>query len=61
MEWLAKNGWATLSTAAFAAALESRELPRKSLLITFDDGYLDNWVYAHPVLQEFGLRATTRP
>lgn len=58
MEWLAKNGWKTLSTAAFAQALETGELPKKSVLVTFDDGYLDNWVYAHPVLQEFGQRAT---
>jgi peptidoglycan/xylan/chitin deacetylase (PgdA/CDA1 family) len=58
MQWLAKNGWNTLSMDSFAAALESGELPKKSVLITFDDGYLDNWVHAHPALQEFGLRAT---
>lgn len=58
MEWLVKNGWKTLSTAAFAEALASGEIPRKSVLVTFDDGYLDNWVYAHPVLQEFGQRAS---
>ena len=58
MEWLAKNGWKTLSTATFATALASGQLPKKSVLITFDDGYLDNWIYAHPVLQEFGLQAT---
>jgi peptidoglycan/xylan/chitin deacetylase (PgdA/CDA1 family) len=58
MAWLAKKGWKTLSTAAFAEALASGDVPKKSVLITFDDGYLDNWVYAHPVLQEFGQRAT---
>lgn len=58
MQWLADNGWRTLSTAAFAEALASGEIPKKSVLVTFDDGYLDNWVYAHPVLEEFGLRAT---
>jgi peptidoglycan/xylan/chitin deacetylase (PgdA/CDA1 family) len=58
MRWLAKNGWKTLSTATFAAALASGKIPKKSVLITFDDGYLDNWIYAHPVLQEFGLHAT---
>lgn len=58
MAWLAKNGWRTLSTAAFAEALASGDIPKKSVLVTFDDGYLDNWVYAHPVLEEFGLRAT---
>lgn len=58
MSWLAKTGWNTLSTVAFAEALAGGDLPKKSVLITFDDGYLDNWIYAHPVLQEFGLRAT---
>lgn len=58
MEWLAKNGWKTLSTAAFTDALATGQIPRKSVLITFDDGYLDNWIYAHPVLQEFGQQAT---
>lgn len=58
MRWLAENGWKTLSTDEFASALATGEIPKKSVLVTFDDGYLDNWVYAHPVLQEFGLRAT---
>jgi len=58
MAWLADNGWQTLSTDAFAAALASGVVPKKSVLITFDDGYLDNWVYAHPVLQAHGQRAT---
>jgi len=58
MAWLANNGWKTLSTAEFEAVLRSGEIPKKSVLVTFDDGYLDNWVYAHPVLQEFGQRAT---
>lgn len=58
MEWLAKNGWKTLSTAAFADALATGQIPRKSVFITFDDGYLDNWIYAHPVLQEFGQQAS---
>lgn len=58
MGWLAGSGWKTLSTDAFAEALASGRMPKKSVLVTFDDGYLDNWVYAHPVLEEFGQRAT---
>jgi len=26
--------------------------------LTFDDGYLDNWVHAFPLLQEYGLKTT---
>lgn len=58
MAWLAAKGWKTLSAEEFAAAIDSGNIPRKSVFITFDDGYLDNWVHAHPVLQEFGLKAS---
>ena len=58
MLWLVENGWKTLSTDAFTQILATGEVPKKSVLVTFDDGYLDNWVYAHPVLKEFGQRAT---
>ena len=58
MQYLAKAGYAALSADRFFAFLQGREtLPRKSVLITFDDGYLDNYVYAFPVLQRHGLRA----
>ena len=33
-------------------------MPRKSILLTFDDGYLDDWVYVHSVLERHGLKAT---
>lgn len=36
----------------------SRPLPRGSILITFDDGYLDNWVLAYPILKRLGMKAT---
>ncbi len=33
-------------------------LPSKSIMLTFDDGYLDNWVYAYPILKRYGAKAT---
>jgi peptidoglycan/xylan/chitin deacetylase (PgdA/CDA1 family) len=58
MSWLAENGWRTLSIAEFAAGFDRGQWPSKSVLLTFDDGYLDNWVYAHPILAEYGLTAS---
>ncbi|MEQ6289668.1 polysaccharide deacetylase family protein [Vogesella sp. GCM10023246] len=55
MNWLARNGWHALRADEFASFLVGKPVPKKSVLITFDDGYLDNWVYAHPVLQRYGL------
>jgi len=34
------------------------ELPENSILLTFDDGYLDNWVYVYPVLKKYGMKGT---
>ena len=54
---LARAGYHALSTQEFAGFLARKPVPEKSILITFDDGYLDNWVHAHPVLQRHGMRA----
>ncbi|PWF23109.1 polysaccharide deacetylase family protein [Corticimicrobacter populi] len=55
--WLAHDGWTSLTLQQFAGFLAGELVPEKSVLITFDDGYLDNWVYAHPVLQRHGMHA----
>ena len=38
--------------------LKTGTLERRSLSITFDDGYLDNATEALPILKEFGFHAT---
>jgi peptidoglycan/xylan/chitin deacetylase (PgdA/CDA1 family) len=55
--WLARNGYTALTADRFVAHLAGQPAPEKSVLITFDDGYLDNWVHAHPVLQRYGMHA----
>lgn len=55
--WLARAGFTTLNADSFARFLAGEDVPEKSVLLTFDDGYLDNWVYAHPVLERYGMQA----
>lgn len=57
MQFLAENGWTSLGLADLARFLAGEPIPKKSVVITFDDGYLDNWLFAHPVLQRYGLKA----
>ncbi len=54
---LARAGYASLTAAQFSAYQAGASVPEKSVLITFDDGYLNNWVYAHPVLKRHGMHA----
>lgn len=54
---LAARGYRSVGCADLAAFLAGRPLPAKSVVITFDDGYLDNYLHAHPVLREFGFTA----
>ncbi len=57
MGWLARHGYRTVGCDDLAVFLAGNPVPDKSVLITFDDGYLDNYVHAHPVLSDYGLRA----
>lgn len=57
MEGIVREGWRTIGTADIEAFFDGQPLPKKSLMITFDDGYLDNFIYAYPVLKELGLQA----
>ncbi|MCX7738645.1 MAG: polysaccharide deacetylase family protein [Hydrogenothermaceae bacterium] len=42
--------------------ISSGKLPeRDCVAVTFDDGYLSNYVYAYPILKKHGVRATVFP
>lgn len=58
MQYLAENGYTTLFANEFANALiNKQQLPAKSVVITIDDGYEDNFIYALPVLRKYGIKA----
>jgi peptidoglycan/xylan/chitin deacetylase (PgdA/CDA1 family) len=58
MDYLVKN-YCVVSLGEVSAFLEGKlRLPRKSVAITFDDGYLDNYANAYPYLKKNRLPAT---
>lgn len=59
LDRLQAEGYTTISPYDLVEALQrGRELPAKPILITFDDGYRDNYENAYPLLRERGMQAT---
>ncbi len=58
MRMLRREGWTTISLDALHEhLLHDTPLPPKPIVLTFDDGYLDNWVFAYPILKKYGHHA----
>lgn len=59
MAYLARKKYRALAADEFLEFLQGqRTLDGRQVLITFDDGYLDNYVYAYPILKRYDLKAT---
>ena len=59
LAWLRDNGYTGIDYYELSLAIVGfTELPEKPVLLTFDDGYLDNYTAAFPLLQEYGYKAT---
>ena len=59
MDYLARNGYHVLPLARVAGFLERGEpIPRKSVVLTIDDGYRSTYEVAYPILRKYGFPAT---
>ncbi len=55
---LEAKGWTTITLRALHDHMANdAPLPEKPIVLTFDDGYLDNWVFAYPILKKYGRHA----
>jgi peptidoglycan/xylan/chitin deacetylase (PgdA/CDA1 family) len=51
-------GYTTITFQDYHLILEGQlNFPRKPVILTFDDGYLDMFENAYPLLEEYGMRA----
>ncbi|MEM7332917.1 MAG: polysaccharide deacetylase family protein [Chloroflexota bacterium] len=59
MTYLAENGYNPIDFYDLSRAITNQqELPEKPVILTFDDGYLDNYENAYPILEQFGFKGT---
>lgn len=59
MRFLSENGYHTITPDQLLAYLKyGKSLPDNPILITFDDGYQDNYTNAYPIMKKYGFTAT---
>ena len=59
MNYLKEQGYTPISLLEFAKARKGKfDLPAKPIIITFDDGYVDNYTNAVPIMEKYGMRGT---
>ncbi|MFH1618637.1 MAG: polysaccharide deacetylase family protein, partial [bacterium] len=57
LEYLKSRGYVSVTFSELAAVQRGRgKLPKNPVLITFDDGYMNNYTDAFPVLRETGMK-----
>ncbi|MFS0688628.1 polysaccharide deacetylase family protein [Sporosarcina sp. 179-K 8C2 HS] len=60
MAYLKKNNWTTITPRQLELWVQGKlNLPAKSVLITFDDGYESTIQLGYPILKRHGLKATS--
>lgn len=58
LKWLKDNGFTTISIKQLINYAENgSKLPERPVLLTFDDGYCNNYAYAFPLLQKYKAKA----
>lgn len=57
-KWIQKEGYTPIVVSDLLSYVkDGASLPEKPIMITFDDGYESNYVYAYPLLQKYGFKA----
>lgn len=59
MDYLYENGYYTATLDELQKYIEGEiMLPEKTVVITFDDGYYSNIIYAYPIMKKYNFRGT---
>lgn len=62
LQYLQTHGRETITIHDLLAYVEQgTELPEKPVLLTFDDGYYNNYKYAYPLLKQYGMQTVLSP
>lgn len=59
MSFLARNKYNVIALGQLSSLIKAKsKIPQNTVVITFDDGYEDNYLQAYPILKKYNLPAT---
>ena len=62
LKFLTENNYKTITVKDLINYVYSDyELPEKCIMLTFDDGYYNNYTYAYPLLKKYNCKAVISP
>ncbi len=57
LKYLSDNGYTTITmTQLIDFVYNNKELPEKPIILSFDDGYLNNYKYVFPLLKKYNIK-----
>ena len=62
LEYISSHGYKTMFISEVIECVEKgRPLPEKAVVLSFDDGFYNNYLYAFPLLKKYNCRAVISP
>lgn len=62
VKWLLENGYEFVGVRDLTEHFSKRrKLPQNPVMITFDDGFLNNYTYAFPIIKKYGVKVVISP
>lgn len=62
LKYLQKNGYHTVTVQDLVDFVKSQKpLPEKPIMLTFDDGYYNNYAYAYPLAKKYNVKIVIAP
>lgn len=62
LKFLKENGYTTLTVEDLTSFVNNgKKLPDKCIMLTFDDGYYNNYYYVYPLLKKYKFKAVISP
>lgn len=61
LKYIKENGYTTVTITDLIKYTEGENLPNKPIMLTFDDGFYNNYYYALPLLKKYGCKGVISP